>query len=282
MPRTMSRQSVQRIAAVAVIGMARPLLGSAGVAHAQTSQVLVSNLGQPMATAGGTEHGVAQGFRTGANTDGYTLTSIDLRLGNSFDPMATLHRGSPTGSTVAGFTAPSRDGTGFAAPSRDGTGFAAHTFTPTTPTTLEPNTDYWVVAAGGTIWVWSVTGPGDDATPAPGWSIADRGQGFNPNSGSWEDNDGDWAYQIRVNGTIRQPPPPPPPTGGGGGGGTDPDPDLEPEPLEVAIVGVPEVAVAGESYELTAQSDAENLVYAWSVAYGEGGSVEPSDTQAVV
>ena len=60
-----------------------------------------------------------------------------------------------------------------------------------------------------------------------------------------------------------------------------PVPELE--PFEVDIVGVPEVAVAGESYELTAQSDAEEaLVYAWRVAYGEGGSVEPTDTQTVV
>ena len=60
-----------------------------------------------------------------------------------------------------------------------------------------------------------------------------------------------------------------------------------PEParaaLAVAIVGVPEVALTGASYELTAQSDAEEaLGYAWRVAYGEGGSVEPTDTQTVV
>ena len=53
--------------------------------------------------------------------------------------------------------------------------------------------------------------------------------------------------------------------------------------MAVAIVGVPEVALAGASYELTAQSDAEEaLGYAWRVAYGEGGSVEPTDTQTVV
>ena len=58
-----------------------------------------------------------------------------------------------------------------------------------------------------------------------------------------------------------------------------PEPELE--PFEVAIVGVPDVAVAGESYELTAQSDAEEaLVYAWRVAYG--GSIEPDDAQMVV
>ena len=90
------------------------------------------------------------------------------------------------------------------------------------------------------------------------------------------------------------PDPDPPPGGGGGGGGgepqpepepdpeTDPEPEPEPEPLEVAIVGVPDGAVAGESYDLTAQSDEESLVYAWRVAFGEGGSVEPTDTQAVV
>ena len=84
-----------------------------------------------------------------------------------------------------------------------------------------------------------------------------------------------------------------PPGGGGGGGGTDPpgggggggggggstEPEPEPEPLGVAIVGVPEVAVAGTSYELTAQSAAEGLVYAWRVA---GGTIEPDDAQLVV
>ncbi len=60
-------------------------------------------------------------------------------------------------------------------------------------------------------------------------------------------------------------------------------PEPERAALVVAIVGVPEVALAGASYELTAQSDAEAaLGYAWRVAYGEGGSVEPTDTQTVV
>ena len=165
--------------------LAMCLFGSAGVAHAQTSQVLVSNLGQSMATAGGTEFGVAQGFRTGANTDGYTLTSIDLRLSLAMTPTVTLRRGSAAGSEVASFTAPSTP---------TGISFANITFTPTTTVTLDRNTDYWVVAAGGSSrWTWSVTGPDEDATAAPGWSIADRGQSYNPDSGSWEDNLGDLA-----------------------------------------------------------------------------------------
>ena len=53
----------------------------------------------------------------------------------------------------------------------------------------------------------------------------------------------------------------------------------EPEPFEVEIVGVPEVAVTGGSYELTVQSDEDSLVYAWRV---DGGAIEPDDVQMVV
>ena len=59
--------------------------------------------------------------------------------------------------------------------------------------------------------------------------------------------------------------------------GTPAAPTLE--PFEVEIVGVPDVAVTGESYELTAQSDEDSLVYAWSV---DGGAIEPDDVQMVV
>ena len=59
----------------------------------------------------------------------------------------------------------------------------------------------------------------------------------------------------------------------------EPVPEPEPEPLGVEIVGVPDVAVTGESYELTAQSDEASLVYAWSVA---GGTIEPDDAPMVV
>ena len=117
--RTMSRKSQKRIAAVA-IGVAWPFLGAAlamclfggaGVARGEAEQVLVSNLGQTMATTSGSEHGLAQGFSTGANTAGYTLTSIEILLGiptgPSQFPTVTLHSGSPTGSEVADFTAPS-------------------------------------------------------------------------------------------------------------------------------------------------------------------------------
>ena len=84
------------------------------------------------------------------------------------------------------------------------------------------------------------------------------------------------------------------PTGGGGGGGgggtTEPDPEPEPEPepdpepepeqLSVDIAGVPSPAIAGEAYELTAQSESDaTLVYQWDV---RGGTIEPDDAQTVV
>ena len=118
--------------------------------------------------AGGTEHSVAQGFRTGANTAGYTLTSIDLQLDvatSAIPPTVTLHRGSAAGSTVADFTAPS---------TAPGGGFAAYTFTPTSTPMLEPNTDYWVVARGASRWIWSVTGL--RAPPTPGVSYRERSE----------------------------------------------------------------------------------------------------------
>ena len=210
-----------RLPALACV-LAGFLLGGPDAAG-QTTQVLVSNLGQTMATAGGTEHGVAQAFRTGANTDGYTLTSIDLRLSVATTPTVTLRRGSVAGSEVASFTAPS---------TTTGISFANITFTPTTTVTLEPNTDYWVVAAGGSSrWTWSVTGPDEDATTASGWSIADRGQSYNPNSGSWEDNGGDLAWQISVKGVIISGggviifPPPPQPSNNSPTAGCGPGPD---------------------------------------------------------
>ena len=49
--------------------------------------------------------------------------------------------------------------------------------------------------------------------------------------------------------------------------------------MRVDIVGVPDVAVAGASYELTAHSGAASLVYAWR---GAGGTIEPTDAQTVV
>ena len=137
----------------------------ATAAKAQTT-TLVSNVGQTYQTASGFLYGGAQGFSTGTNADGYTLTSVELRLLVHQVPTVTLHRGSPAGTKVANFTGPS---------SAAGASFVNYTFTPTTTVTLDRNTDYWVVATDSLFGdLWAVAGPGEDAAPAPGWSIRDR------------------------------------------------------------------------------------------------------------
>ena len=171
------------------------LFASGGVARAQTTQVLVSNLGQTMQTATGLENGTAQGFRTGPNATGYALTSIELLLGlpEGAFPTVTLRSGSAAGSMVADLvTSDSRTNN-----------LTVYTFTPNTSVTLNPNTDYWVVVSGTVFGqVWGVAWIGDDAPPAPGWSIPYRGQSQRGPGLGFNNFLADLAGQIRVNGEI--------------------------------------------------------------------------------
>ena len=137
-------------------------------AHAQTSQVLVNNVGQSL-NDGAEFFGddFAQSFTTGTNAHGYTLTGIDLRLSSSSGttpPTVTLRSGSATGAQVATFTGPASIGATRA-------NFA---FTPVGTVTLSQSTTYWVVAEGGaTGGRWRNTASNnEDATPVAGWSIA--------------------------------------------------------------------------------------------------------------
>ena len=240
------RSLVRRAAALfSLLGavLAVFLFGGGGVAHTQTPRVLVSNLGQTTQTGAAVLlDGAAQGFRTGTNAAGYTLTSIELVLHintqvlNRF-PTVTLHRGSAAGTKVADFTAPSNPGS-----------LAAYTFRPTTSVTLNPNTDYWVVATPEDLAIqWGVAWDGEDTTPAPGWSIPYRGQS---NAGTgFEDYGADLANQIRVNGTVNN--------GGnggsnGGGGGSSSSgggsraPSPPPAPTRSPIIGSTPAATAVE------------------------------------
>ena len=174
-----------------------------GDVASQTPQVLVSNLGLTTQTLAGVFEGAtsSQGFRTGTNAGGYTLTSIDLLTGYSapdfipipdFLPTVTLHSGSRTGSKVADFTTTS-----------SGPDFAVYTFIPTTTVTLDMNTDYWVkVHSASVATLLGVAWIGEDATSAPGWSIPYRGQYDIPGEGSGSYGD-DLANQFRVNGIIK-------------------------------------------------------------------------------
>ena len=157
---------------------------------------LVSNIGQSGSNFSGfIQFDIAQEFETGGNDSGYTLTSIELELivsGVSGLPVVKLFSGSATGTEVAMLTAPA------SAPS----GKAAYTYTaPTGATLLAKDTSYWVVAEGGTA-NWYSAGVGEDATPAPGWSIADQGELRSLNSNGAFSVTTSSAQAIRVNGTV--------------------------------------------------------------------------------
>ena len=165
-------------------------------------RVLVSNIGQTEITenedAGElTILDAAQEFTTGSNETGYTLSSIDLELtvaSTSNFPVVKLFSGSANGTEVATLTAPTNASTEK----------TTYTFTAPTAITLEGNTSYWVMAetGGGT---WHTVGFAEDATPAPGWSIADGDEFRGPSSTGPFSTDALVALMIRVNGTVNKP-----------------------------------------------------------------------------
>ena len=166
-------------------------------------RVLVSNIGQTVITDNNNAGELAaldaaQEFTTGSNETGYTLSSIDLELtvaSTSNFPVVKLFSGSATGTEVATLTAPTNASTGK----------TTYTFTVPTAITLEGGTSYWVMAeetGGGT---WHTVRFAEDATPAPGWSIADGDEFRVRTSTGPFTTDTLVALMIRVNGTVNKP-----------------------------------------------------------------------------
>ena len=165
-------------------------------------RVLVSNIGQTVITQNNNAGELAaldaaQEFTTGSNETGYTLSSIDLELtvaSTSNFPVVKLFSGSANGTEVATLTAPTNASTGK----------TTYTFTVPTAITLEGDTSYWVMAetGGGT---WHTVRFAEDATPAPGWSIADGDEFRVRTSTGPFTTDTLVALMIRVNGTVNKP-----------------------------------------------------------------------------
>ena len=165
-------------------------------------RVLVSNIGQTVITDNNNAGELAaldaaQEFTTGSNETGYTLSSIDLELtvaSTSNFPVVKLFSGSANGTEVATLTAPTNAATEK----------TTYTFTVPTAITLEGDTSYWVMAetGGGT---WHTVRFAEDATPAPGWSIADGDEFRVRTSTGPFTTDTLVALMIRVNGTVNKP-----------------------------------------------------------------------------
>ena len=178
------------------------LVSDAYPSSSTVQRVLVSNIGQTVITENDDAGELAildaaQEFTTGSNETGYTLSSIDLELtvaSTSNFPVVKLFSGSANGTEVATLTAPTNASTGK----------TTYTFTAPTAITLEGGTSYWVMAetGGGT---WHTVRLAEDATPAPGWSIADRDE-FRVFSSTGPFSTGTLvALMIRVNGTVNKP-----------------------------------------------------------------------------
>ena len=194
------------------------------------SGALVSNLNQSATSggygSGGTGHyfqdggtdDLAQGFTTGTNATGYTLTSIeipfaeDISAADIADLTVSLHADDGSGNNPAATALFALDNPA----SIDGNiGFhgsiptdlvaATHEFAvpaANTTTTFTMSTDYYVVLTyDQDVGIWYVEGDSWDSGAAPGWSIATRSR-YKRGSGSWTANPVGVPLMIRVNGTT--------------------------------------------------------------------------------
>ena len=233
-----------------------------------------------------------------ANATGYKVQwKSDSEDYNTGDRQATVTSGSTTHYTIPSLT----NGTEYTVRvsatrtgATDGPPSAAETGTPRVPPPPPPPPPPPVTDLEQVLGVGVAPG---DAQLVVTWTAVDDATGYTVQwrSGSQGYNTGDRQATVTSGSTTRYPIPSltngteytvrviATRTGATDGPpseemtGTPAAPTLE--PFEVEIVGVPDVAVTGESYELTAQSDEDSLVYAWSV---DGGAIEPDDVQMVV
>ena len=181
---------------------------------------LVSNLNQVASDnklyfgSGSTNYSFAQGFTTGANPGGYTLTSIEVAFSAGVSAAAI---GNVTASvwTADGSGNPATDlftlnkPASFDRPTTTTSGGnnEFHTlsgnysvFTAPANTTLNASTQYLVVVSGGLNHLYSTAS--DAETGAAGWLIANAARRKQTTAGSWAAQSAGHAMSIRVNGTT--------------------------------------------------------------------------------
>ena len=199
------RSKAPRLTIIGIfLAAATLMLGFPAPAHAQT--VLVSNTGQSNAgqtSVNPSDH--AQGFTTGQNTLGYSLTSIELGVGvapGSGTLTVTVRgddgSGDPGGNTLYTLNNPANVAAGL------------RTFTAPAGASLSANTQYFVqmvFAPNGSASYpqWdNTTSTLQDSGSAIGWSIRNERHVRTPGSTGWGSTNFT-VLQIRVNGQIRAP-----------------------------------------------------------------------------
>ena len=178
-------------------------LGTATVRVRDDDPPLVKNIGQSSGLVQGMHVDLAQGFDTGGNPSGYTLTSVDVAFRRSTEDFGskltvTVHKnanGAP-GTVVGTLANP-------AFVNRQ-----AGTYSFTHPgVALEADTRYWVVldAAGlteGNSQVKFTQSNSEDAGAAPGWSINNDARIRAQGGGNWITLVGGSTLSMGVNGRL--------------------------------------------------------------------------------
>ena len=195
------------------------LCASLYAAPAQAQTTFISNTGQ--ATAGGTTFSaatpLAQSFRTGDHSAGYTLHSVVVNFGPFSNNITTLTaevrtntaQNTPSSTVVAEFTEPS--------PVSDTSSSVEVEIPVVGDVTLSSNTTYHLVLSHtqtmNTTSLRKAARNSLDSGTASGWSFPDGGQ-RNPDGGGWEYAEPATRanFQMQVRGTAIAPPDTTPPT----------------------------------------------------------------------
>ena len=211
-----------------VLGGALALLAFAVLALAVPSKaqadVLVSNLNQGASDGGNRSGGgsqfqqmgtddLAQGFMTGTNADGYTLTSIEMLFASDIsaadigDLTVSIHADdgsdNPAATALFALEKPASI-TGILRIGESGRQPGTHTFTvpaANTATTFTTSTSYFVVLTyDQQAGLWYHEGDSQDGGAAAGWTITDPL--YKRGSGSWTADEFTTPKLIRVNGVV--------------------------------------------------------------------------------
>ena len=179
-------------------------------AQAQTVTTLVSNTGQifpptsgfTVGTSSSNQWSHALGFTTGDNTDGYTLSSVEVGIRTGYGALDEA-RVSIYGADGSGNPGSSLYVLDNPASITNGD---LNTFTAQANATLVKETKYFVViesaAADQSFTASVVTSNAEDTGNADGWSINDKRHVRSSDSGSWSQTSSTSKPRIAIKGTV--------------------------------------------------------------------------------
>ena len=210
----LTRLSPLLLLAAALLALAVFFMPGGQPAQAQDTQsaYLVSNLNQTDATPFTLTHSTtsgSQGFRTGSNSAGYTLSSIEVNVDTALNAAAAANVRAELWSANADGSPNARLET-LTVPSTLPAGTNA--FTAPLGTVLTPETTYHLViytTASQTIVLAGINEDTEDSGAAPGWSIADAGyilsspDPASPGGNAWGTYPLGDSYKIAVKGVAR-------------------------------------------------------------------------------